>query len=360
MRAIRYSLAFFLLAFFVGCDRVPTDARDTADAALFAKGGNKPPQDPPGDGGADPAIAFGASGTLHVMNADGSMTTALVDGVGHGFSWSPDGKSLAYGPGGLGSHETIVVAELTLSNGVPVVAGLTDLGLPHPGAPSWSPVGDLLAYAGGCDPGEPDGSCPPAGYTNHLRAVPSGGGTAFTIYQAPGCSDPWDCLISGVPTWSPDGSRIAFVEVRDGWTVHALRVVDVADAPTQVSQALIGPGALAYICSPDWSPDGSRIAFWGHETSSDAANLFVFDVAAGTSTNVGLTSPGGNFCEDLSWSPDGTRWVVRQSGAIRIVDADPSSPKYGQVIPRSKSKLAWGYSPDWRRCEAGTGCGLAP
>ena len=354
MRPTSGIVPIVLLGLLVGCHDLPTEDASNSEEILFGRGGNKPPKDPPGGGSADPAIAFVDDGTLMVMNADGSEKTSLVDGVSRGVSWSPYGNRVAYSAG------TIAVAELSLSNGVPVVANVVDLNLPHPGAPAWSPLGDLIAYAGGCDPGEPDGTCPPEGYLNHLRAVPATGGAAFTMYEAPDCPNPWDCLISGGPTWKSDGSQIAFVEARgDGWNVHSLQVVDVAAAPTQVSQPLIGPGELAFICNPAWSPDDSTIAFWGRETSSGVASLFVFDVAAGASTNLGLTSRYG--CEDLSWSPDGTRWVVSLDGAIRIVDADPGSPTYGQVIPRSKSKLAVGYGPDWRRCEAGTtGCGLAP
>jgi hypothetical protein len=350
---------FLLLASFVGCQEMPTDTPESADEALFAKPGNKPPKDPPTAGIADPAIAFGSSDILVVMDEDGSHRTELIEGVGRGVSWSPDGRSIAYGPGGLGWSSTIVVADLALSNGIPVVVGSRDLDVPHPRSPSWSPLGDLIAYGGGCDPGEGDGTCPPDGFMNHIRAVPASGGAAFTIYETPGCVDPYDCLISSTPAWHPDGDQIAFVEARDGWTVHALRLVDVGGAPTQVSKTLIDPGELSFICDPDWSPDGSKIAFWGRETEGGGANLFVYDVADDMWTNLGLTS--NRVCEELSWSPDGTRWVVRQDDGIRIVDADPNSSSYGQVIPRKKSKLAFGYSPAWRPCEAGSdGCGLAP
>ena len=359
MRPTLRILLFVLLGSFVGCQEMPTDAPESADEAVFARGGNKPPKDPPTGGTADPAIAFGYGDILMVMDEDGSHRTELIEGVGRGVSWSPNGRSIAYGPGGAGWSSTIVVADLALSNGIPVVVGSRDLNVPHPHSPSWSPLGDLIAYGGGCDPGEGDGTCPPDGFMNHIRAVPASGGTAFTIYETPDCVDPYDCRISSTPAWHPDGDQIAFVEARDGWTVHALRLVDVGGAPTQVSQALIDPGALSFICNPDWSPDGSRIAFWGRETEGGGANLFVYDVADDMWTNLGLTSNRG--CEELSWSPDGTRWVVRQDGAIRIVDADPNSSSYGQVIPRKKSKLAFGNYPAWRPCETGSdGCGLAP
>ena len=116
--------------------------------------------------------------------------------------------------------------------------------------------------------------------------------------------------------------------------------MDIANAPTQVSQVLIGPGELDHICTPNWTPDGSRIAFWGREIGNNEPNLFVLDMGSGTRTNLGLSSNHG--CEDVAWSADGTRWIVSKDGGIRIVDADEGSSSYGKVIPRNKSKLAWG------------------
>ena len=359
MRPSYRAVLILLVGAFVSCDALPTEGLEEGGEAVFAKGGNKPPKDPPGGGGsADPAIAFLEGNTLTVMNEDGSQKTALIEGVSRDVSWSPDGRSIAYSLYDGGGFGTILIADLGLSSGSPVVSGTRDLQVPHTHSPSWSPLGDVIAFPGACDPGEPDGTCSPDGYLNHVRAVPAAGGPAYTIYETSNCSDPWDCLIRWV-TWSSDGTRIAFVEMTDQWTVAALRVVDVASAPTSDSQVLIGPGALAEICKPDWSPDGSRIAFWGHETANSGASLYDYDLATDTWTALDLTSRYN--CEDLSWSPDGTRWVVDLNGAIKIVDADRGSSTYGQVVPNRKSKLSSGYSPDWRPCEAGSAnCGLSP
>lgn len=362
MGADRRTALILLAGVIVGCADLPTDGPEQGSEAVYAKGDNKPPKDPPGGGGdaADPAIAFLESGTLTVMNEDGSQKTSLIADVSRNVSWSPDGRRLAYSSDAGGGYSTIVVADLALSNGAPVVSSTTDLDLPHPGHPAWSPAGDIIAFPGGCDPGEPDGTCPLEGYLNHIRAVPAAGGPAYTLYETPNCSGPWDCLILFI-AWSPDGSRIAFVEITDQWTVEALRVVDVAAGPTSVSEALIDPGTLASLCKPDWSPDGTRIAFWAREADGSGTALVDYDVGSvSPPASLGLTSRGG--CQDVSWSPDGTRWVVSLDGAIRIVDADRSSSTYGQVIPRSKSKLSSGYSPDWRPpCEAGSGaCGISP
>ena len=56
-------------------------------------------------------------------------------------------------------------------------------------------------------------------------------------------------------SWSPDGSRIAFLEVDGMWRRAAVSVVNVATQKvTRIHDSLFGPGM------PTWSPDGRRVA----------------------------------------------------------------------------------------------------
>ena len=56
------------------------------------------------------------------------------------------------------------------------------------------------------------------------------------------------------PTWSPDGSRLAFSSNRDGdWDIYVMN----ADG-SRVRQLVDSPGLDD---KPQWSPDGSRIGF---------------------------------------------------------------------------------------------------
>ncbi len=125
----------------------------------------------------------------------------------------------------------------------------------------------------------------------------------------------WDDRKSS-PQWSPDGSRLAFRrridDVSDIWTMNA----DGSDA-----QRLTDNGGNNY--DPRWSPDGSRIAF----TTNQAGN---FDIAMmnadGTDQHLVTTHPADD--EYPTWSRDGeilafhsTRqggvslWLMRTDGS---------------------------------------------
>ncbi len=103
---------------------------------------------------------------------------------------------------------------------------------------------------------------------------------------------------SGVPSWSPDGSRIAFVSVRGGsqqvWVMNA----DGSDA-TQLTEDAEGAS------SPDWSSDGSRIVYT-KLLDSGKADLWVMN-ADGSQKQSLTTDPAVESY--ASWSPSGTAIV---------------------------------------------------
>ena len=101
----------------------------------------------------------------------------------------------------------------------------------------------------------------------------------------------WDIM----PSWSPDGTKIAFASDRQAnWDVYLMN----ADGSGQTS--LTGPATADW--DPTWSPWGTRIAFL--RDVDDASDIFVMN-ADGTG-QVNLTNTPRNESEP-SWSPDGTR-----------------------------------------------------
>src|SRR3990172_1989810 len=133
----------------------------------------KPPSTLP----ADPAIAYRLAGTtdkLMVMNADGTNKAAVyscTNGFVAGFSWSPDGKSIAFQPCSRGLWRV----DVSVVNGKPVGSNAVQLadssvcGSCYDAA--WSPTGDVIAVSGGV-------SIP------SMFLIPAGGGAAQVLYTA--------------------------------------------------------------------------------------------------------------------------------------------------------------------------------
>ncbi|HKM90452.1 MAG TPA: S41 family peptidase [Candidatus Acidoferrales bacterium] len=94
-------------------------------------------------------------------------------------------------------------------------------------------------------------------------------------------------------TWSPDGSRIAFISDLSGEEEIYLIDQDGFGKPEQMTH---DGHAMRY--DPEWSPDGKRIAF-----SDKSGNLYVLTLADKKVVQVAHDKNG--FLRDYAWSPDG-------------------------------------------------------
>jgi Tol biopolymer transport system component len=117
------------------------------------------------------------------------------------------------------------------------------------------------------------------------------------------------------PTWSPDGTRIAYS--RQGTLSKDIYVVN---ADGSGSPAPLVADASGDETNPAWSPDGSRIAF---ESQRDGnTDIWVTTLATGSETNLTSTAPGVNSLAP-AWSPDGSRITfMRDAGNAEIYTMD--------------------------------------
>ncbi|QHB18120.1 Tol-Pal system beta propeller repeat protein TolB [Mannheimia pernigra] len=119
-----------------------------------------------------------------------------------------------------------------------------------------------------------------------LRVSDYDGFNAFTITTS---KEP---LMS--PEWSPDGSKLAYVTFEN--KKAQIVVHDIRSGARRVVAALQGHNG-----APAFSPDGSRIAF----ASNQDGELNIYVVGSGGGVSSKLTSNAGNNTEP-SWSPDGS------------------------------------------------------
>jgi dipeptidyl aminopeptidase/acylaminoacyl peptidase len=182
---------------------------------------------------------------LYVMNADGSglVRVATLDAGGCGqVAWRPDGVKLAYVCGFTGADQYVLSVDAA-GGAAPAVLTADEPG--RDAWPSWSPA-------------QPDGS-----YRIAYARMVAGEPRIFTMRE-----DGTDHvqITSGFddqPSWSPDGSTIAFV--RTGAAIFG--DIWLADTTGSNERGLMSWAPAGPQQRPAWSPDGRLIAFVSrHET----------------------------------------------------------------------------------------------
>ena len=269
------------------------------------------------------------------MNRDGTGGTNLTSGseeiriLEHSYRWSPDGSMIAF----------MKARPLPGDPNDPddtwdiwVVrtdgAGEPTLVVEDATMPSWSPDGSKIAFETLLDFGQV--------WVINLD------GTGLTRLTN-------ESISSGNPVWSPDGARIAFVTF-----------VNTSGRTEIVVMNADGRGAVnltqgrGYDKAPTWSPDGARIAFM---TFAEPRDQFAFEVAVMNSDGTGranITNDPLSDDIDPTWSPDGreiafARYFNDGTGGgfagdieIYVVNADGSGKRNISNRPEP-----YDTEPDW-------------
>ena len=174
---------------------------------------------------------------------------------------------------------------------------------------------------------------------SHLWVIDASSGSARQITNG----DAWN---DTDPQWSPDGSRIAFVSDRTGKELDGGRNSDIWTVP-------VAGGGLTKISasderdsSPIWSPDGKSIAFVSAEDEDAPQQLFITSSAGGGSPRLaakGLDLLPGN----LQWAEGGKAiyFDTGVKGELHVFRVDVASGALIQATHGSRGVRASSVSP---------------
>lgn len=111
------------------------------------------------------------------------------------------------------------------------------------------------------------------------------------------------------PSWSPDGTQIAFASDRDGDANYNIFVMNIDGSNLRTIVTDTG-GDFA----PAWSPDGSKILFQAWRDNATRWDIYVVDIDGSNERALISTE----LDEQLAtWSPDGTK-ILYQAGLADI------------------------------------------
>jgi Tol biopolymer transport system component len=289
-------------------------------------------------------IAYTSNGQIFVSAPDGTNRRALtaIDEYAAKPGWSPDGDQIAFlsfscavgqpcdtkgSPGSLVVMSADGPGRLVLEENLHNVLTL-----------EWSPDGKWLAFDA------EDQRATQAGFPSRVWVV------------APDGSESRRVADGQFPSWSPDGTTLAYVGENG---THLVAADGTGD------RLLLQPGPAGSAIGGRWSPDGLQLAFVWHRACCPPANRasdpWLVDRSGNSAHRMSEVPDGGIF---EGWSPDGRSIVYVDASQpdaafawpLVVAKSDGSGPR---VVARVSS-VPVHWSPDGTRLFLFEGQGDSP
>lgn len=267
----------------------------------------------------------GNSAAATFPEVEGGEQTISLDGLAT-FCEGPESTEVMVQPATITTVDIAIQCRYSVEGRV-LFSVLTPIGWRlHSAAPDGTdlvPFGDPLAF---------DGDQLRASVSrNGSRILFTSNGATYTIDANGTNMQPIPAAAGLTPKISPDGTQIAYSWNGEIWVAG----FDGSD-PAQVTSG------IGFAHSPDWSPDGQRLAFEVEEASG--WNLYTIGVDGTDPTPITVDSPGDDL--DPAYRPDGQRLAFHSvRGSQKIVTTALDGSDLVEIVD-----VGWdpSWSPDGR------------
>jgi len=160
-----------------------------------------------------------------------------------------------------------------------------------------------------------------------IFTIPIEKGPTRNLTNSSGAHDKW-------PSWSPDGSQIAYISDKSGEEELYIEAQDGSKPAEQITQ---GGSVMRY--APEWAPDGKRIAF-----SDKDGKVYVLTMADRKVVEIADSRRGQ--VRDYAWSPRGNYLAFSMSGPNQFSSVFVWSASDNQ-LRRITDEFFNAYNPAW-------------